>query len=72
MKVVGQSILRADAREKVTGQTLYIDDLQFPGMLHARVLRSPHAHAFIKAIDVAAAFYSINDGWMEFSNIYRK
>lgn len=55
MKVVGQSILRADAREKVTGQTLYIDDLQFPGMLHARVLRSPHAHAFIKAIDVAAA-----------------
>ncbi len=53
---VGESMLRIDAREKVTGATIYTDDEQFgPGLLFARVKRSPHPHALIKSIDVSKA-----------------
>ena len=52
---IGLSIPRFDAPEKVTGRTQYVADLQLPGMLHARLLRSPHAHARIKRIDVTRA-----------------
>jgi CO/xanthine dehydrogenase Mo-binding subunit len=53
---VGESKPRIDAREKVTGATLYTDDLQFGNaLLHARIKRSPHPHAFIKKIDVTKA-----------------
>src|SRR5262249_14205733 len=38
-----------------TGQGTFLDDLTLPGMLHAAVLRSPHAYAHITAIDTAAA-----------------
>ena len=55
VKQVGRSVVRADALEKVTGQAIYVDDLQFPGMLHGRVLRSPYAHAKIVSIDTSAA-----------------
>ena len=46
---------RADARDKVLGAALYADDLTMPGMLHAAVLRSPHAHAEIVEIDLDEA-----------------
>jgi carbon-monoxide dehydrogenase large subunit len=39
----------------LTGQGAFLDDLQFPGMLHAVVLRSPHAHARLTSIDTQAA-----------------
>ncbi len=53
---VGQSTTRVDPREKVTGTAVYTDDLQFGNaMLHARIKRSPHPHAFIKTIDVSRA-----------------
>src|SRR5512139_1955406 len=53
---VGQSTTRVDAREKVTGAAVYADDLQFGNaLLHARIKRSPHPHAFIKKIDVSRA-----------------
>jgi 4-hydroxybenzoyl-CoA reductase subunit alpha len=45
----------ADGLERATGRKVFIDDLRLPGMLHARVLRSPHAHARITAIDVSGA-----------------
>lgn len=54
-KVVGQSIPRVDALDKVTGALKYTSDISLPGMLHARVLRSPHAHARILGIDLSAA-----------------
>ena len=38
-----------------TGQGTFLDDITFPGMLHAAVLRSPHAHAHLTSIDTAAA-----------------
>ena len=52
---VGLRIPRADAPEKVAGKTQYVADLVLPGMLQARLLRSPHAHARIKSIDVSKA-----------------
>ena len=39
----------------LTGQGTFLDDIKLPGMLHAAVLRSPHAHAHITSIDTAAA-----------------
>ena len=53
---IGENKLRIDAREKVTGAAVYADDLQFgAGLLHARIVRSPHPHALIKSIDSSKA-----------------
>src|SRR5919205_3588587 len=52
---IGLRIPRQDAPEKVAGKTLYVDDLKLPGLLQARLLRSPHAHARIKKIDTSKA-----------------
>ena len=53
--VLGKSVVKKDAIEKVTGAARYIPDIQLPGMLHAKFLRSPHAHARIKSIDTSKA-----------------
>jgi len=53
--VVGESAPRADAPPKVKGEFLYGSDLAREGMLYGATLRSPHAHARIVRIDVAAA-----------------
>jgi 4-hydroxybenzoyl-CoA reductase subunit alpha len=42
-----------DGHERVTGRKLYVEDIQLAGMLHARFLRSPHAHAKILSIDTS-------------------
>jgi len=52
---VGKPVPRLDARPKATGETKYLTDLTFPGLLRARVKRSDYPHALIKGIDVAAA-----------------
>jgi len=52
---VGKAVSRPDARDKVTGATRYMSDLNFPDMLWGKVLRSPYPHALIKAIDTSAA-----------------
>ena len=53
---IGDSVPRVDAHEKVIGSALFADDLQFgPGLLYARILRSPHPHALIKHIDTSRA-----------------
>ena len=54
-KVVGTRPVRHDGADKVTGRAIYGTDLNLPDMLHARVLRSPHAHARIKSIDTSKA-----------------
>jgi CO/xanthine dehydrogenase Mo-binding subunit len=48
--VIGKRPVRHDGIEKVTGSALYGADIQLPGLLHGKVLRSPHAHARIKSI----------------------
>src|SRR5467141_1837887 len=55
VKGIGISILRPDAPEKVTGVVQYVADLSPRGLLHAKLLRSPHAHARILKIDVRKA-----------------
>ena len=54
-KFIGKSMPRRDGVDKVTGAGLFASDVFLPGMLHAKVLRSPHPHARIKSIDTAAA-----------------
>ena len=54
-KVVGTRPIRHDGVDKVTGRALYGADFQAAGLLHGRVLRSPHAHARIKSIDTSRA-----------------
>lgn len=55
LSVVGKSTPRSDGRLKVTGAAKYTADMNLPGMLHAKMLTSPHPHAKIKRIDVSAA-----------------
>lgn len=47
--------IRLEARAKVTGQARYTTDVQLDGQLEARMLRSPHAHAKVRKIDVSKA-----------------
>ena len=54
-KVVGTRPIRHDGVDKVTGRALYGADFQIAGLLHGRVLRSPHAHARILSIDTSRA-----------------
>ncbi len=54
-KVIGTRPLRHDGVDKVTGRAQYGADIHLPGMLHGKVLRSPHAHARIVAIDTRRA-----------------
>ncbi len=52
---IGRSIRRVDGGEKVAGLTRYAGDVQVAGMLHARLVPSPHAHARIVRIETTAA-----------------
>lgn len=52
---IGHPQRKVDGRAKSTGSARYTDDLSLPGMLHAKILRSPHPHARILSIDAAAA-----------------
>jgi carbon-monoxide dehydrogenase large subunit len=54
-RVFGEPIRRNEDARLLTGQALFVDDVQLPGMLHAAFLRSSYAHARIKGIDVSAA-----------------
>ncbi len=53
--VVGKRPVRPDGVDKVTGRAQYGADLNLTGLLHGRVLRSPHAHARIKSVDTSRA-----------------
>ncbi len=52
---VGESVKRVDAIPKVTGEFAYSSDLFAAGMLWGHTLRSPHAHALVKAVDISEA-----------------
>ena len=53
--VVGTRPIRHDGMEKVTGRARYGADINLPGLLHGKILRSPHPHARIKSIDSTRA-----------------
>jgi len=52
---VGRPATRLDGLQRARGEARYTADIQLPGMLHAAVLRSPHAHARVKRLDLEAA-----------------
>jgi aerobic carbon-monoxide dehydrogenase large subunit len=54
-RVFGAPIKRNEDSRLLTGQALFVDDVNLPGMLHAAFLRSSYAHARINSIDVSAA-----------------
>jgi len=53
--VAGTDAHRVDGVEKVTGKAIYTSDIQLPGMAHARILRSPIAHAKLTKVDASKA-----------------
>ena len=53
--VIGHPLRRVDGEEELVGSTRYAGDLDLPGLLHARLVLSPHAHARIVRIDGKAA-----------------
>lgn len=54
-QVLGTRPIRHDGADKVTGKALYTADIQLPGMLYGKYVRSPHAHAKIVSIDTSEA-----------------
>ena len=55
LATIGRPMRKIDGRAKGTGRARYTDDIRLPGMLHAKILRSPHPHARIVAIDTSRA-----------------
>jgi CO/xanthine dehydrogenase Mo-binding subunit len=55
LEVVGRPAVRKDGPERARGEARFTADLRLPGMLHAALLRSPHAHARVRRVDVAPA-----------------
>lgn len=55
LAVVGRPVPRADGLAKARGAARYTQDVLLPGMLHAKILRSPHPHARVRAVDARAA-----------------
>jgi xanthine dehydrogenase YagR molybdenum-binding subunit len=53
--VIGKPTSRVDGPVKVSGRAKYTYDINRPGMLHGRILRSPHAHARLVSLDLSAA-----------------
>jgi carbon-monoxide dehydrogenase large subunit len=54
-QLIGQSIPRVEDKALLRGRGRFVDDIAVPGLLHAAFVRSPHAHARIRSIDVGAA-----------------
>ena len=55
LKIVGTSPIKHDGIDKVTGRAKFGADFILPGMLHGKILRSPHAHAHLVSIDTSKA-----------------
>ena len=53
--VIGKPLPKVDAMAKCTGETRYANDMEFPRMAHAKLLRSPHPHARIHGIRIERA-----------------
>ena len=53
--LIGKRMGKIEGLAKTTGQAIYADDIRLPRMLHAKLLRSIHAHARIRSIDASAA-----------------
>lgn len=52
-RLIGRSVRSKEGPRHVTGGGRFTDDLRFPGLLHAVIVRSPYAHARIRSVDTA-------------------
>ncbi|HEX4594901.1 MAG TPA: xanthine dehydrogenase family protein molybdopterin-binding subunit [Bryobacteraceae bacterium] len=66
-QTVGKPVPRKEGREKVTGESKYVDDLSFPGMLHGATVRSAMAHGRIRGIE-----FPLGLPWNEFTIVTAK
>ena len=64
-RLLGTNVKRLDGPDKATGKAKYSADINRPGLLHAKILRSPHAHAKIKSIDTTAARKAVETFWKD-------
>jgi xanthine dehydrogenase molybdenum-binding subunit len=55
LRVIGTRQRKLDGKDRVLGRTAFVSDLRLPGMLTGRILRSPHPHSRVRAVDVADA-----------------
>ncbi|MCZ6451379.1 MAG: molybdopterin-dependent oxidoreductase, partial [Deltaproteobacteria bacterium] len=55
MRAVGKSLPRVDGEVKVTGKALYTVDVELPGMIHGKILRSPYPHARVLKVNASNA-----------------
>jgi CO/xanthine dehydrogenase Mo-binding subunit len=55
LKSIGAPIPRAEGKDKVSGRTIYAADVDLPGLIWAKILRSPHPHARIRNVDISKA-----------------
>src|SRR5688572_15195816 len=55
LDVIGKRMRKVDGLDKSTGRALFTDDIVLPGMLHGKILRSPHPHARVLSIDTSLA-----------------
>jgi len=55
LRIVGKPLPRVDAVGKLTGATAYADDIELPGTLFVKILRSPHPHARVLSVDTSSA-----------------
>ncbi|HEX9886982.1 MAG TPA: hypothetical protein VGA70_10870, partial [Longimicrobiales bacterium] len=55
LTIIGRRQRKIDGLSSATGRTVYTDDITLPGMLHGKILRSPHPHADILSVDASAA-----------------
>src|SRR5260221_345511 len=55
LSIIGKTERKVDGLKIATRQTAFVDDIELRGMLHARLLTSPHAHAIIRDIDASQA-----------------
>src|SRR3569623_2137275 len=57
---IGKDRRRKEDQRLITGRTRWTDNISLPGMLHMAIVRSPHAHARIRSVDLEAADKAIN------------
>ena len=55
LNLIGRPLRKVEGLDKSTGRAVYTDDILLPGMLHGKILRSPHPHARIVSIDTSGA-----------------
>ena len=63
LTLIGKPQRRIEGLDKSTGRAVYADDIRLPGMLHGKILRSPHPHARVLSIDTIQEKFGLASVW---------